>query len=91
MIIVKEIYWEVAECGNGVKERINFQCGFWTYKDMKEAKEALKSFKEKLVKEKNWEIDDEGENWFRAKNNLSYLVFEIKEVPENTNTYIDLY
>jgi len=91
MIVIKEIYWEEVKINDCIKERINFQCGLWTYKNKEEAKDALESFKEKLIKEKGWEIEDKGENWFRAKKNSFYLVFEIIELPENVNTYIDLY
>jgi len=91
MIVIKELYWDEVKCEDKIKERVNFQCGLWTYENENKAQDALITFKEKLLKEKNWELEDEGKTWFRAKNNNSFVVFEIKELPENANTYIDLY
>ena len=90
MKAVKELHWEVVSCGSGIKERINFQCGLWTYHDEEDVNKVLKSFKINL-KEKGWEIEEEGKTWFRAKNNNSYAVFEIINFNENACTYIDLY
>jgi len=91
MTVIKELYWNEVKCEDKIKERVKFQCGLWIYKNMQEAKDALKSYKKKLLNEEGWEIEDEEENWFRAKNNLTYLVFEIIEIPENVNTYVELY